>query len=193
MPSLRTRSRAFLNLHRKRLNHYLRQEKLDKECLFDAHISLHIILEVGIHGLFDVIFEKYNAQVSSEEVKFIHELNDKVSIIDKLRQFIGTHSFPGYVENESDQYLNDKKIFKKIANFNDIRNKIIYGARVESFKYDDLVVDFSSNANTGFFDQIREFNEIIESLNRLITFSDVPYSENIIINMYSLGLEKIEK
>ena len=64
MGVIRTRSRAFINLHHKRLKYYLNQENLNSEFLFDAHISLHIILEVGIHSLFDIIIEKYKGQVS---------------------------------------------------------------------------------------------------------------------------------
>jgi len=139
--------------------------------IIDILISLHLILEIGLNGLFRVM----SHPTFKKDVDILERMEkiDNINFIDKVTMFIyfGNFDFSDtkYFKNRVDEATKYHKIIGTLKDFAQIRNSLLHGHALSEIR--DLNADNTRNTKTKaklnkeFLDgQINKFKFILDGM-----------------------------
>lgn len=120
---VRVESDYLIDSNKKKCTKLLSKKELTTEDLIDIHISLHIVLEVGLNNLFREL-SLWQMKKSIDRLKIIDNL-DQINFIDKTTLFIYNSSFN--FESNLEKAGKYHSTIAKLKNFAEMRNRLLHG------------------------------------------------------------------
>ena len=159
--SIISESLHLLNSNRNKCKAIFQKEDKSPNDIADFLISLHLVLEIGLNGMYRELVIN-NLQKTIDKSKITNHL-DSITFIDKTIMFVcmEKYSFDS-IEEANDHY----SIIETLRNFSGTRNKLMHGSMIGSFEDGKSNLSVATKVlNTEHMDaQIEKFKRIINGV-----------------------------
>ncbi len=157
-------------------NEYTKYRGMPQEDVIDVFISLHIILEVGINGLFrKLALSSIKKGIDEHEIA---DNLDQINFIDKTVIFIYTSSFR--LEDNIDDANIYHSIIGKLKNFANMRNKLLHGHAIRTSTSNGLASDSKLKkmlTEKRLRDQVKDFIFIMKGVQFYLDCLNTPLTD----------------